>query len=77
MSKPAGVSIQTARAILRLLDLLLADSAVDDDTRAQASWLRARLGEVDPSVKPAVPDFLEARIAVACPAEGKRRAAAA
>jgi hypothetical protein len=74
MFKPRGISIDRARAHVALLDLLLALPDLDVDTARRAQWLRHRLCELLPELGQPF-DFIEARIAAACPAEGLRRAA--
>jgi len=61
-----------ARALAGQLDLLLAQPRLDADTERRARWLRLRLGE---ALGERAFDLIEARIALACPAEGARRAA--
>lgn len=73
MSQPSALSPQQARAHIATLDLLLALD-LDIDTMRRVQWLRSRLLELSGGAS-APFDFIEARIAAACPAEALRRAA--
>lgn len=63
MSPPTGIDRDQARAVIGVLDLLLASPALDLDTERRAEWLKQRLQEVIPDEVVQPFDSVDAQIA--------------
>jgi hypothetical protein len=57
---PTGITPELARAIVPVLDLVLATPRLDTDTERRTTWLRMRLVELAPELAPATaPSILD------------------
>jgi hypothetical protein len=63
MSPPTGIDRDQARALLGVLNLLLAIPGIDHDTDRRAQWLKLRLQELVPNEAERTFDLTDAKIA--------------